>query len=166
MNFLNERYWFQWKIVFVKTLIHLKTPSPLFWVQFIEPWEGYPTAVLSLSIGMYIIYSLSTVYMHCLILVINLCICIGRLFHWGGKFCYAFYIWGREKATKQKLIVKTNSGFNQLDADQGDQLIERLRRCGASIPLLCCREDLCFSFFEISSASCYVQAQYECFVGS
>ena len=63
-----------------------------------------------------------------------------------------------EKAIKTKLIVKTYSGFNRLDADQGDQLIERLRRCGASIPLLSGREGLCYHFFEISSASCYVQA--------
>ena len=56
---------------------------------------------------------------------------------------------------KAKLIVKTYSGFNWLDADQGDQLIERLRRCGASILLLCCREGLCYHFFELSSASCY-----------
>ena len=63
-----------------------------------------------------------------------------------------------EKAIKTKLIVKTYSGFNRLDADQGDQLIERLRRCGASILLLCCREGLCYRFFELSSASCYEQA--------
>ena len=31
---------------------------------------------------------------------------------------------------KTKLIVKTYSGFNQLDADQEDQLIERLCRYG------------------------------------
>ena len=57
------------------------------------------------------------------------------------------------KAIKTKLIVKTYSGFNRLDDDQGDQLIERLRRCGASIPLLCSREGLCNHFFEISSLS-------------
>ena len=42
----------------------------------------------------------------------------------------------KKENNKTKLIVKTYSGFNRLDADQGDQLIERLRRCGASIPLL------------------------------
>ena len=80
------------------------------------------------------------------------------------RFCKAKQV--KKKNNKTKLIVKTYSGFNRLDADQGDQLIERLRRCGASIPLLSGREGLCYHFFEISSASCYVQAQYKCFVGS
>ena len=66
--------------------------------------------------------------------------------------------YGEEEKAISKLIVKTYSGFNRLDADQGDQLIERLRRCGASIPLLSGREGLCYHFFEILSASCYVQA--------
>ena len=85
-----------------------------------------------------------------------------------GKFCYtsAFFTLREERflqgkaneKRKTKLIVKTYSGFNRLDADQGDQLIERLRRCGASILLLCSREGLCYRFFELSSASCYQQA--------
>ena len=58
------------------------------------------------------------------------------------------------KKAKQ-IIVTTRSGFNWLDADQGDQLIEQLRRCGASILLLGSREGLCFCLFELSSASCY-----------
>ena len=65
---------------------------------------------------------------------------------------------GRGKSNKTKLIVKTYSGFNRLDADQWDQLVERLRWCGDSILLSCCREGLCYRFFELSSASCYVQA--------
>ena len=171
MNFLNGRCWFWWKMVFVKTLIHLKTPSPLFWVQFIEPWEGCPTAILSLSIGMYILFILC-LYMHCLILVINYVYVSANCSMGKGNSAILFYIclrWkrkcvltgkarGRGKSNTAKLIVKTYSGFNRLDADQGDQLIEQLRRCGASIPLLSGREGLCYHFFEISSASCYVQA--------
>ena len=60
-------------------------------------------------------------------------------------FCKAKQM--KKENHKTKLIVKTYSGFNRLDADQGDQLIERLRRCGASIPLLSGREGLCYHFF-------------------
>ena len=156
---------------FVKTLIHLKTPSPLFWVQFTEPWESYPTAILSLSIGMYIhffcayicivSYSLSNyVYVsaNCSMGKGNSAILFYICLRWKRKCVLKGKARGRGKSNKAKLIVKTYSGFNRLDADQGDQLIERLRRCGASIPLLSGREGLCYHFFEISSASCYVQA--------
>ena len=64
----------------------------------------------------------------------------------------------KKENSKQIKIVKIYSGFNRLDADHWDQLIERLRRCGASILLSYCREGLCYRFFELSSASCYVQA--------
>ena len=43
--------------------------------------------------------------------------------------------------------MKTYSGFIWLDADQGDQLIEWLCLCGASILLSGSREGLCFRSF-------------------
>ena len=167
MNFLKGRYCFQWKMGFVKTLIHLKTPPPRFWVQFIEPWEGYPTAILSLSIGMYIY--LFHVYI-CIVsysLYNYVCVSADCSIGKGNSAILLHFITLRKECVfvrqskwkrKTKLIVKTYSGFNRLDADQGDQLIEQLRRCGASIPLLCCREGLCCCFFELSSASCWEQA--------
>ena len=72
-------------------------------------------------------------------------------------FCKAKQVKKSKQKNKIK-IVKTYSGFNWLDADQWDQLIEWLRWCGDFILLSCCREGLCYRFFEISLASCYLQA--------
>ena len=71
-------------------------------------------------------------------------------------FCKAKQV--KREISKQNEIVKTYSGFNRLDADQLDRLVEQLRWCGGSILLSCCREGLCYPFFEYSWAPCCVQA--------
>ena len=150
--------------------IHLKTP-PLSLLSSVHRALGGLSYSNIVPVNRYVYLFIPCLYMHCLILVIKLCICVSWLFHWERKFCYTFAFYYVEKRMRfckakqvkkknnnTKLIVKTYSGFNRLDADQWDQLIERLHWCGDSILLSCCREGFCYRFFEISSASCYVQA--------
>ena len=82
-------------------------------------------------VNRYVYLFILCLYMHCLLLIIKLCTCISRLFHGERKFCYTFYIclrweknvfWKARQVEKEKAIkkiVKTYSGFNQLNADQG-----------------------------------------------
>ena len=41
-------------------------------------------------VNWYVYLFIPCLYMHCLILVIKLCICVSPLFHWERKFCYNF----------------------------------------------------------------------------
>ena len=154
MKILNGRYCFQWKMGFVETLVHLKTP-PLSLLSSVHRALGGLSYSNIVPVNRYVYLFILCLYMHCLILVISYVYVSADCSIEKGNSAIFLHLFTMRKSNETKLFVKTYSGSNQLDADQGDQLIERLRRCGASILLLCCREGLCYCFFELSSASCY-----------
>ena len=97
MNFLNERYCFQWKMVFVKTLSHLK-PRPLP-SEFSSQSPGrailhqycpcQSACIFIYSVSMYM-HCLILVDMHCLILVVKIMYMYQPTVPMEGKICYTF----------------------------------------------------------------------------
>ena len=51
---VKAKTYFGWEMGFSETLGHLKNPLPPLLSQFTEPTKAAHTAILSLSIGMYI----------------------------------------------------------------------------------------------------------------
>ena len=109
MNFLNERYCFQWKMGFMTTLIHLKTP-PLSLLSSVHRALGGLSYSNIVPVNLYVYLFIPCLYMHCLILVVKLCICISRLFHWKGNYAILLHFCGEKRmcVCKAKQMKKEN----------------------------------------------------------
>ena len=99
----------QWKMGFVETLIHLKTPSPPILRPVHRALGGLSYSNI-VPVNRYVYLFIPCLYMHCLILVIKLCICISRLFHWKGNSAILlhFYVEKRMCFCKAKQMKKEN----------------------------------------------------------
>ena len=70
----------RWRMGFVETLIHLKTLSlPL--LGSVHRALGGLSYSNIVPVNLYVYLIILCLYMHCLIIVIQLCTCVSRLFH-------------------------------------------------------------------------------------